>query len=200
MVAVKDSRFPTGAEVWVVVTAGEAVESGTTVVFCTAGGGGEVGPAFAFTPGREKFGVLDLSPPTPAVFVFVVGFTGVGNSTGEWLRCTFSGATPNPPSIDLLFSLRRGGVSSLASSLLFPFGLRRSERGGIVRPPLVLGVRFISSTPPAAMLCDSSGGGTANCDCCWGVSFRAGSMLPDGVCVGVGRVWVIVGFATCCCW
>jgi hypothetical protein len=82
MVAVKDSRFPTGAEVWVAVTAGEAAESGTTVVFCTTGGG-EVGPTLAFTPGREKFGVLDLSPPTAAVVVFVVGLTGVGNSTGE---------------------------------------------------------------------------------------------------------------------
>jgi hypothetical protein len=196
---VKVSRFPTGAEVWVVVTGGEVVESGTTVVFCIAGGG-DVGPALAFTPGREKFGVLDLSPPTAAVVVFVVGLTGVGNSTGEWLRCTFSGATPNPPSIDLLFSLRRGGVSSLASSLLFPFGLRRSERGGIVRPPLVLGVRFISSPASATVLCGSGGGGAANCVCCWGVGFRAGRMLPDGVWVGVGRVWVIVGFTACCCW
>jgi hypothetical protein len=196
---VKDSRFPTGAEVWVVVTAGEAVESGTTVLFCTAGGG-EVGPVFAFTPGREKLGVLDLSPPTAVAVVFVTGLTEVGNSTGEWLRCTFSGATPNPPSIDLLFSLRRGGVSPLASSLLFPFGLRRSERGGIVRPPLVLGVRFISPPAPTAVLCGSGGGGAANCDCCWGVGFRAGSRLPDGVCVGVGRVCMIIGFAACCCW
>jgi hypothetical protein len=89
---------------------------------------------------------------------------------------------------------------------------RNSERGGMGRPPVVLGLTGMAGSSASVraggmvlLFCCWNGGapgGGANCDCgcpcssCCGVGLRGGASLYDWL--GVGACCVIVGFGRVC--